>query len=51
MKSDTSVNNREPRAAHTNAGNMPELEEAVGWLNSVPLGRDALRGKVVLVDF
>ena len=32
-------------------GNMPSLKGAVAWLNSPPLTREALRGKVVLVDF
>jgi cytochrome c biogenesis protein CcdA/thiol-disulfide isomerase/thioredoxin len=32
-------------------GEMPALSGAVGWLNSAPLTREALRGKVVLVDF
>jgi len=32
-------------------GTMPELNGAVLWLNSPPLTRAALRGKVVLVDF
>jgi len=32
-------------------GNMPTFDGATGWLNSGPLKRDALRGKVVLVDF
>ena len=30
---------------------MPELGGATGWLNSKPLTRAALRGKVVVVDF
>ena len=30
---------------------MPELNGAVAWLNSPPLTRASLRGKVVLVDF
>jgi thiol-disulfide isomerase/thioredoxin len=30
---------------------MPALNGATGWLNSDPLGADALRGHVVLVDF
>ena len=30
---------------------MPELNGATGWLNTPPLTRAALRGKVVLVDF
>lgn len=32
-------------------GPMPELSGAVQWLNSKPLSRASLRGKVVLVDF
>ena len=30
---------------------MPDLNGAVSWLNSPPLTRDSLRGKVVLIDF
>ena len=30
---------------------MPELAGAVSWLNSPPLTRESLKGKVVLVDF
>jgi thiol-disulfide isomerase/thioredoxin len=33
------------------SGPMPELSGAVAWLNSAPLSRDSLRGKVVLVNF
>jgi cytochrome c biogenesis protein CcdA/thiol-disulfide isomerase/thioredoxin len=32
-------------------GPMPELNGATAWLNSVPLSRKSLRGKVVLIDF
>lgn len=32
-------------------GELPALDGATGWLNSPPLGREQLRGKVVLVDF
>jgi cytochrome c biogenesis protein CcdA/thiol-disulfide isomerase/thioredoxin len=32
-------------------GEMPELSGATAWLNSPPLTRKALRGKVVLIDF
>jgi cytochrome c biogenesis protein CcdA/thiol-disulfide isomerase/thioredoxin len=32
-------------------GAMPELNGATGWLNTPPLTRAALRGKVVMVDF
>jgi len=32
-------------------GTFPSLEGATGWINSPPLSTEALRGKVVLVDF
>jgi thiol-disulfide isomerase/thioredoxin len=32
-------------------GAMPELAGAIGWLNSPPLQRKSLRGKIVLIDF
>ncbi len=32
-------------------GDMPELAGATGWLNSPPLTRASLRGKVVVLDF
>jgi thiol-disulfide isomerase/thioredoxin len=32
-------------------GAMPDLDGAIGWLNSVPLNRKSLRGKVTLVSF
>ena len=32
-------------------GQMPELSGATAWLNSPPLTREGLRGKVVLIDF
>ena len=32
-------------------GEMPPLDGAVQWLNSPPLTAEALRGKVVLIDF
>jgi thiol-disulfide isomerase/thioredoxin len=32
-------------------GAMPELDGAIGWLNSSPLQRKSLRGKIVLIDF
>jgi thiol-disulfide isomerase/thioredoxin len=40
-------------AAHVpdRAAPMPSLAGATGWLNSPPLTRESLRGKVVLVDF
>jgi thiol-disulfide isomerase/thioredoxin len=30
---------------------MPDLDGAIGWLNSAPLSSKSLRGKVVLVNF
>jgi hypothetical protein len=30
---------------------MPGLDGAIGWLNSAPLNRKSLAGKVVLVNF
>lgn len=38
-------------AALTDEGPMPDLGGAVAWLNSAPLSSQALRGKVVLVNF
>ena len=32
-------------------GRMPALDGATGWLNSEPLTPEALRGRVVVVDF
>jgi len=32
-------------------GPLPKLDGATGWLNSAPLTRESLRGKVVVVDF
>jgi thiol-disulfide isomerase/thioredoxin len=32
-------------------GAMPDLDGSIGWLNSVPLSRKSLRGKVALVNF
>jgi thiol-disulfide isomerase/thioredoxin len=32
-------------------GHLPDLDGAVAWLNSPPLSRESLRGKVVLVNF
>ena len=31
-------------------GTLPDLSGATGWLNSAPVSRESLRGKVVLVD-
>ena len=32
-------------------GAMPDLDGAIGWLNSAPFSRKSLRGKVVLINF
>lgn len=32
-------------------GNMPEFTQVTTWLNSPPLTKESLRGKVVLIDF
>ena len=37
--------------ADTAQGTMPSLDGAVQWLNSPALNREALKGKVVLIDF
>jgi len=42
---------QQTRAALPIEGDMPSLDGAVAWLNSPPLTREALKGKVVLVDF
>jgi cytochrome c biogenesis protein CcdA/thiol-disulfide isomerase/thioredoxin len=45
------VNAAESRPIRADEGPMPDLTGAVAWLNSAPLTRDSLRGKVVLIDF
>jgi thiol-disulfide isomerase/thioredoxin len=42
---------REFHSSLGDEGAMPDLDGAIGWLNSVPLTRKSLRGKVALVDF
>ncbi len=39
------------RTGLADEGPFPELDGAIGWLNSPPLNPKSLRGKVVLVDF
>jgi cytochrome c biogenesis protein CcdA/thiol-disulfide isomerase/thioredoxin len=41
----------QPGAALPVEGEMPSLQGATQWLNGAPLDADALRGKVVVVDF
>lgn len=38
-------------STHGDEGAMPDLDGATGWLNSGPLIRKSLRGKVALVNF
>jgi cytochrome c biogenesis protein CcdA/thiol-disulfide isomerase/thioredoxin len=47
----TNASAAEPQPALPDEGPMPELSGAVAWLNSPPLTRDGLRGKVVVIDF
>jgi thiol-disulfide isomerase/thioredoxin len=39
------------KAAIADDGRLPDFGGAVTWLNSAPLSKQSLRGKVVLVDF
>ena len=42
------------RGFHSSLGDegaMPNLDGSLGWLNSAPLNRKSLRGKVVLINF
>jgi thiol-disulfide isomerase/thioredoxin len=41
----------EPQTSLADEGPLPDLGGTIGWLNSAPLNRKSLRGKVVLVDF
>jgi cytochrome c biogenesis protein CcdA/thiol-disulfide isomerase/thioredoxin len=47
----TLVNAASSQTVLADEGAMPELNGAVAWLNSAPLTRESLRGKVVLIDF
>jgi thiol-disulfide isomerase/thioredoxin len=40
-----------PAASPSPEGMIPSLSSATTWLNSPPIGAEALRGKVVLIDF
>jgi thiol-disulfide isomerase/thioredoxin len=46
-----SVSAEESLPAGGDEGAMPDLDGAIGWLNSAPLSRKSLRGRVVFVDF
>jgi len=41
----------ESQSTLADEGSLPDLGGAVAWLNSAPLSRKSLRGKVVLVNF
>ena len=45
------VNAASAQTVLADEGPMPELSGAVAWINSAPLSRESLRGKVVLIDF
>ena len=45
-----SLTTAESQPALADEGPLPDLGGAIAWLNSVPLNRKSLRGKVVLVD-
>ena len=38
-------------ASFFSEGSLPSLDSATSWLNSPPLTKESLRGKVVLIDF
>jgi thiol-disulfide isomerase/thioredoxin len=53
-KAEDSLSGTLQRGFHPSLGDegaMPDLDGAIGWLNSAPLSRKSLRGKVVLVNF
>jgi thiol-disulfide isomerase/thioredoxin len=45
------VSAAESKPVLADEGSLPDLGGAVAWLNSAPLSRKSLRGKVVLVNF
>jgi cytochrome c biogenesis protein CcdA/thiol-disulfide isomerase/thioredoxin len=47
----SNVSAAEPQPVLPDEGPLPELSGAVAWLNSPPLTREQLRGKVVVIDF
>ncbi len=48
---DATMSSAVPASALPVEGQLPSLSGAVAWLNSAPLTPQALRGKVVLIDF
>jgi thiol-disulfide isomerase/thioredoxin len=51
VKAADATSGRGFRSSLGDEGAVPDLDGAIGWLNSAPLSRKSLRGKVVLVDF
>ena len=51
MMSATTAKAQPAAASLPTEGEMPPLSGAVAWLNSPPLTKEGLKGKVVLVDF
>jgi len=51
LPASTTTDQRDLAPVLRDEGPMPELGGAIAWLNSPPLTRDSLRGKVVLIDF
>ena len=41
----------QPQPTLPDEGPMPPLNGAIAWINSLPISRDSLRGKVVVIDF
>jgi methionine-S-sulfoxide reductase len=51
MSGGAMMSNKQSPGAPTVEGDMPELAGGAGWINSKPLKRADLRGKVVVLDF
>jgi thiol-disulfide isomerase/thioredoxin len=51
MAAGLQLSNAPGAAIHVAGAPFPSLEGGTGWLNGPPLSAEALRGKVVLVDF
>jgi len=51
MAGNAMMSNKSGDAAPAIEGDMPELKGATTWLNSKPLTKAALKGKVIVIDF
>jgi thiol-disulfide isomerase/thioredoxin len=51
LRTKLSVANADSQPFLSDEGRLPDFDGAVDWLNSPPLSRNSLRGKVVLVNF